>query len=146
MADPVTPVHPQPGLPLLSQPLTYPQLHEQACVVCDSTGVPLLPAGYRTLHRLTWAVVTCPTHTAGEANQPLPATADPRTADQLCVVSDYVQRAWHIAGMGVSDPRRFLSFTEASDERDQLHTAMKRAGTLPAPQFASGWGTPRTFR
>ncbi len=149
MADIAAPAQPQPGgLPLAEPSLTYSQLHELACIVCDRTDGPLRPAGYRTLNRLTWAVVICSDHEPDEASRrtELMAAADRRTEFQLCVLYDYVQRAWFIEGLGSRDPRRFALFTEAHDERNRMHAAVTRARRQSGAEVACSWGTPRRFR
>ena len=106
--------------------------------MCGRTDGPLVPAGHRTLNRLTWAVVVCADHETDEAARRTErqAAADRRTEFQFCVLYDYVQRAWFIEGFGSRDPRRFALFTEAHDERNRMQAAVPRAGEC-------SWGTPR---
>ncbi|MFF7631629.1 hypothetical protein ACFZB9_00555 [Kitasatospora sp. NPDC008050] len=67
MADLAAPPQPAAGLPHADTPPTYDQLHERACITCGSAAPPLVPAGYRTVGGLTWAVVACADHGAEES-------------------------------------------------------------------------------
>jgi uncharacterized radical SAM superfamily Fe-S cluster-containing enzyme len=46
--------------------LTYDQLHERACVICDRKDGDLVPAGHRTQDGMVWAVKACPEHRQAE--------------------------------------------------------------------------------